>query len=226
MYDADFNAEGFGVAPAMPYGVHGMDRSDTNVPTVFPGGVTAADPYANQITADIAIAGGPSGPVSAYGAADVFADPNPSGKGYVYAVDPTNGAITIVKAPAGRYTGQVQKGTPAYNAIYSLYLGQRKQGIAGTLQTATTQIAQAFTPTVPVLDVTALSQASTARMDAARAALSAPAQAPQTPNLPAPAPATTLPTTPTPSSGMSWTTWAILLGGVGLAFYLYTKRSR
>lgn len=222
MYDADFNTEGFGAPPAAPYGVHGMDRSDTNDPSAFPGNVTAADTYPTQLTSDVAISGGP---VATYGAADTFADPNPGGQGYVYSVDAATGAITIVKAPAGRYTGPVQKGTPAYNAIYSLYLAQRKSRAAGAIQSAASTLASALsTPSAAPLDLSAYSAASLARMEAARAAQTAPvvptAATPDAPRfVPPSAPASQ-------QTGMGWTTWAVLLGGVALAYYFYTKNAK
>jgi hypothetical protein len=223
MYDADFNTEGFGAPPASPYGVHGMDRSDTNAPSAFPGDVTAADPYPGQITADIQIDPRPAAAYAGPSSAEVFADPNPAAKGYVYAVDTTTGAITIVKAPPGRYAGPVQRGTPAYSAIYSVYLAQKKAGVAGSIQAATTQIASALSvPSASALDLSAQTQASIARMEAARAAQAQGAALPAPAPASVPAPASTAPA----AGGWSWMTWALILGATGAAAYYFYRRSR
>lgn len=211
MYDNDFNMEGFGAMPASPYGVHGMDRSDTNSPTAFRGGVTVADPYPTQITADIAQ--GRGSPTSNYGDAVVFVDASdPRQTRYSY--DTKTGYITL---PSG---GKLRPGSgPAYDALYAQYVrGKTAQGYTSAVQTALSNIAQGITAIPGAYAASQTFDAEAARLAQQQAALTA-GGAPATTG----AGAGTGTGTQAPAAGMPTWLWLVILGGGAFVVWSVVK---
>ncbi len=159
MYDNDFNMEGFGAPPAMPYGEHGMNRSDTNAPQAFTGNVTVADPYPTQITPDIATGRGSATSTygngamhhamdrrgMSYGAAEdikTFRD----SAGRIYSYDPTSRAFIT---PGGKAIMPTDAAYPALAALYRQQTGSivgsgTTSGWAATLEGSLGNLARGF----------------------------------------------------------------------------------
>ena len=162
MYDNDFNMEGFGAPPAMPYGEHGMDRSDTNAPQAFTGNVTVADPYPTQITPDIATGRGSATSTygngamhramdrrgMSYGAEESQARSFKDSTGRVYYYDPSTRAF-IIGSPDGKVVMPTDAAYPALAALYRQRTGSivgsgTTSGWAATLEGSLGNLARGF----------------------------------------------------------------------------------
>lgn len=199
----------FDMSDTLPagYGEHAMERQDTNNPFAFPGNVTDADRVAMRIPADTAGGLVPhtsmyGAPGTTYGAPIVFTDPN--APAYVYSVDLATGAVSIVKAPAGKRTGTVLPGEnrAAYDAIMSLAKSQAQvQGQAGGGWQKAAEAGARF------LD-----------------AYTANRYGPQVPHVPQQQPAAAQQTSlEPPSTGVPWWVWAAGATVIGVVVWQATK---
>lgn len=202
MYDNDFNMEGFGAPPAPPYGVHGMDRSDTNNPVAFRGGVTVADPYPEQITPDIAIGRGSA--TSTYGDVVSFRDlSDPKQTTYYY--DTKTKQIIL---PNGH---RISSGT-AYTALLAQYQSQQgsraaQAGYAQTVQTALSNLASGIAGIPSAYAASQTFDSEAARLAAQQTALTQQG-------------GTTAPAAPTTQTGgMPTWLWFVILGGGALVVW-------
>jgi hypothetical protein len=193
MYDNDFNMEGFGTAPALPYGVHGMDRSDTNAPIAFKGGVTVADPYPVQITPDIAIGRGSA--TSTYGDVVGFRDRSDP-KQTLYYYDTKTKQIIL---PNGH---RISSGD-AYVALLAQYQAQQgssaaQANYAQTVQTALSNLAAGVSAIPSAYASSRTFDTEAARLAQQQAALTT---------------TTAQPATTQTSGGMPTWLWFVILGG-------------
>ena len=218
MYDNDFNMDGFGTMPASPYGEHGMDRSDTNNPLAFKGGVTVADPYPEQITHDIAIGRGSA--TSNYGVARTQARPaygdlvsfvdttDPRKTVYVY-----NTATKQITLPSGKVIGPGAKGYAELLAVYaSQHGGGAQAGYAQAVQTALSNIAGGISAIPTAFAASQTFNTEAARLAQQQAALAAGGTGTGTD-------AATGTGTGTQQSGMPMWLWLVILAGGGLVVW-------
>jgi hypothetical protein len=213
MYDNDFNMEGFGAMPASPYGVHGMDRSDTNSPLAFRGGVTVADPYPTQITQDIAQGRGSA--TSNYGDVVEFRDTTDP-RQTLYYFDTKTGFITL---PSG---GKLRPGSgPAYTALLAVYQAQQgsraaQAGYAATVQTALSNLAQGISAIPSAYAASQTFDAEAARLAQQQAAIAAGGTGTGTGT-------GTQPPATTPQAGMPTWLWLVILGGGAFVVWSVVK---
>lgn len=230
MYDNDFNMEGFGAAPALPYGEHGMNRSDTNAPEAFTGNVTVADPYPTQITPDIVTGRGSATSTygngamhramdrrgMSYGAEESQVSTFRDSTGRIYGYDKT---IRAFITPGGKYVMPTDAAYPALAALYRQQTGSivgsgTTSGWAATWQGALGNLAQGVGD-IPKAFAASQAYASEAQKLAQQQA----ALQQQGAGTQAPVPQVT-------AGGMPTWLWVVIAGGVGLVLWSVASGSK